>query len=378
MVNRARDRVGPGLTLSASALCSPAVEAPSSKGMRHGRGVDSQCPGRHHQAEGDARPPGRACLKPTLTRVNTLILERMQSPVALIPQLAGHIVAAGGKRLRPMLTLAAARMCGYRGDRTYALAAAVEFIHTATLAPRRRRRRQRPPPRPRHRQRGLGQQALGAGRRFPVQPRLRADGRGRLARRARHSVQGLGDHRRGRGAAARDLERHRRPPRPPISRSSTPRPRSFSPRRARIGAVLGAALRGRGEGARNPMAAISASPSSWSTTCSIIRRARPSSARPSATISATARSPCRWCWRSGPPTSASANSGAARSKRWSRATEDLAHAGELMRRHGTLDATLDRAREYGAAARAQLAAFRAGPERAALDEVIDFCLERGY
>ena len=68
-----------------------------------------------------------------LQRVNRLIVERMQSPVALIPQLAGHIVAAGGKRLRPMLTLAAARLCGYRGNRHVALAAAVEFIHTATL-----------------------------------------------------------------------------------------------------------------------------------------------------------------------------------------------------------------------------------------------------
>ena len=68
-----------------------------------------------------------------LARVNELIVARMHSPVALIPQLAGHIVAAGGKRLRPMLTLASARLCGYRGDRHIALAAAVEFIHTATL-----------------------------------------------------------------------------------------------------------------------------------------------------------------------------------------------------------------------------------------------------
>jgi octaprenyl-diphosphate synthase len=68
-----------------------------------------------------------------LNRVNALIVARMHSPVALIPQLAGHIVAAGGKRLRPMLTLASAHLCGYRGDRHIALAAAVEFIHTATL-----------------------------------------------------------------------------------------------------------------------------------------------------------------------------------------------------------------------------------------------------
>ena len=68
-----------------------------------------------------------------LEACNRLIVERMQSPVALIPQLAAHLVAAGGKRLRPLLTLAAAQLCGYRGDRHIALAACVEFIHTATL-----------------------------------------------------------------------------------------------------------------------------------------------------------------------------------------------------------------------------------------------------
>jgi len=65
--------------------------------------------------------------------VNALIIRHMNSPVDLIPQLAGHIIAAGGKRLRPMLTLASARMCGYQGDRHLGLAASVEFIHTATL-----------------------------------------------------------------------------------------------------------------------------------------------------------------------------------------------------------------------------------------------------
>ncbi len=68
-----------------------------------------------------------------LQQVNRLIVEKMHSEVALIPQLAGHIVAAGGKRLRPLLTLAAARLCDYRGTRHHALAACVEFIHTATL-----------------------------------------------------------------------------------------------------------------------------------------------------------------------------------------------------------------------------------------------------
>ncbi len=74
-----------------------------------------------------------ALVREDLLAVNALIMDRMQSPVPLIPQLAGHVVAAGGKRLRPMLTLAAARLCGYRGRRHLGLATCVEFIHTATL-----------------------------------------------------------------------------------------------------------------------------------------------------------------------------------------------------------------------------------------------------
>ncbi|WP_417450516.1 polyprenyl synthetase family protein [Kordiimonas sp.] len=65
--------------------------------------------------------------------VNELILDRMQSPVALIPELAGHLISSGGKRLRPMLTLASAQLLGYQGKRHIGLATAVEFIHTATL-----------------------------------------------------------------------------------------------------------------------------------------------------------------------------------------------------------------------------------------------------
>ena len=65
--------------------------------------------------------------------VNAVILERMQSKVALIPELAGHLIAGGGKRMRPMLTLASGGLLGYPGTRHHKLAAAVEFIHTATL-----------------------------------------------------------------------------------------------------------------------------------------------------------------------------------------------------------------------------------------------------
>jgi octaprenyl-diphosphate synthase len=86
---------------------------------------------------GRDKPPSldvlTALVADDLKAVNELIVRHMDSPVALIPQLASHLIAAGGKRLRPMLTLASARMCGYRGRRHVSLASCVEFIHTATL-----------------------------------------------------------------------------------------------------------------------------------------------------------------------------------------------------------------------------------------------------
>jgi octaprenyl-diphosphate synthase len=68
-----------------------------------------------------------------LAEVDRLILEKMHSQVPLIPELARHLIAAGGKRVRPMLTLLSARLCGYEGRRHIGLATCVEFIHTATL-----------------------------------------------------------------------------------------------------------------------------------------------------------------------------------------------------------------------------------------------------
>ncbi|WP_170002044.1 polyprenyl synthetase family protein [Pseudopontixanthobacter vadosimaris] len=68
-----------------------------------------------------------------MNSVNSIILDRMQSEIPLIPALAGHLISGGGKRLRPMLTLAGAELVGYQGTRHHRLAAAVEFIHTATL-----------------------------------------------------------------------------------------------------------------------------------------------------------------------------------------------------------------------------------------------------
>jgi octaprenyl-diphosphate synthase len=68
-----------------------------------------------------------------MNMVNAVILDRMQSQIPLIPELAGHLIAGGGKRMRPMLTLASGKLIGYAGSRHHLLAAAVEFIHTATL-----------------------------------------------------------------------------------------------------------------------------------------------------------------------------------------------------------------------------------------------------
>jgi octaprenyl-diphosphate synthase len=79
-------------------------------------------------------------LQPLLTlvaddmdRVNGIILEKARSDVEMIPELARHLIDSGGKRLRPMLTIAAAKLCGYNGEGHVKLAASVEFMHTATL-----------------------------------------------------------------------------------------------------------------------------------------------------------------------------------------------------------------------------------------------------
>ncbi|MDA7948462.1 MAG: polyprenyl synthetase family protein [Hyphomicrobiaceae bacterium] len=65
--------------------------------------------------------------------VNRIIIDKARSDVDLIPELARHLIDSGGKRLRPMLTIAASRMCGYEGEEHVRLAASVEFMHTATL-----------------------------------------------------------------------------------------------------------------------------------------------------------------------------------------------------------------------------------------------------
>ncbi|MFN3501574.1 MAG: polyprenyl synthetase family protein, partial [Allorhizobium sp.] len=71
--------------------------------------------------------------KSGMERVNQLILSKAGSDVQMIPEVANHLISSGGKRLRPMLTLATAAMFGYEGDHHIKLATSVEFMHTATL-----------------------------------------------------------------------------------------------------------------------------------------------------------------------------------------------------------------------------------------------------
>lgn len=88
----------------------------------------------------EGKKAGSASIEPLLrltrqdmSEVNQLILARAGSDVQMIPEIAHHLIESGGKRLRPMLTLAAARMSSYDGDLHVKLAASVEFMHTATL-----------------------------------------------------------------------------------------------------------------------------------------------------------------------------------------------------------------------------------------------------
>src|SRR3546814_1358988 len=82
------------------------------------------------------RKPGierlRLLVADDMAATNREILHRMDSDVRLIPELASHLIPAGGKRIRPMLTLACARLCGHQGANAELPAARLEFIHTAT------------------------------------------------------------------------------------------------------------------------------------------------------------------------------------------------------------------------------------------------------
>ncbi|MBX7249157.1 MAG: polyprenyl synthetase family protein [Caulobacteraceae bacterium] len=117
---------------------SPNHCAPRRKGRERRRSKDFGVGDLEAAGVKTARPAGdvEALVRlaaPDMAAVNALIGRRMQSDVPVIPALADHLIAAGGKRLRPLLTLAAARALNGGGEKAHKLAAAVEFIHTATL-----------------------------------------------------------------------------------------------------------------------------------------------------------------------------------------------------------------------------------------------------
>jgi octaprenyl-diphosphate synthase len=317
-----------------------------------------------------------ALLRADLDRVNVLILERMQSPVALIPQLAGHIIAAGGKRLRPMLTLAAARLCGYRGERHVALAAAVEFIHTATLL---------------HDdvvdasdlRRGLATANAVWGNKSSVLvgdflfsrafQLMVEDGSLRVLAILSEASAVIAEGEVLQLVTSNDTETSEKAYLDVIEAKTA----QLFAAAARVGAVL----------AERP-AAEEAAIESYGRNLGIAFQLVDDMldyAAHQAELGKTVGDDFREGKITLPVVLALRQATDAERAFWRRTLEDLDQregdldqAIEIMTRHGTLAATLERARHYAAAARRALAGFRDGPERRALDEVIDFCLARGY
>ena len=317
-----------------------------------------------------------ALLKDDLDHVNTLILARMQSPVALIPQLAGHIIAAGGKRLRPMLTLAAARMCGYRGQRHIALAAAVEFIHTATLL---------------HDdvvdasdlRRGLATANAVWGNKPSVLvgdflfsrafQLMVEDGSLKVLDILSEASAIIAEGEVLQLVTSNDTE--------------TTEDAYLDVIRAKTAQLFAAASRIGAVLTDRPAAeeeALQAYGRNLGIAFQLVDDMLDYSAR-QADLGKTVGDDFREGKITLPVVLAVRSASETERSFWRRTLEDLeqrdedlGHAIELMTRHGTLLATLERARHYGEAARRSLAPFRDGPERRALDDVIDFCLARVY
>jgi octaprenyl-diphosphate synthase len=315
-------------------------------------------------------------LRADLDRVNTLILERMQSPVALIPQLAGHIIAAGGKRLRPMLTLAAARMCGYRGTRHVALAAAVEFIHTATLL---------------HDdvvdasdlRRGLATANAVWGNKSSVLvgdflfsrafQLMVEDGSLRVLSILSEASAIIAEGEVLQLVTSNDTETTEAAYLAVIEAKTA----QLFAAASRLGAVIT-------ERPREDEEALAAYGRNLGIAFQLVDDMLDYSAR-QAELGKTVGDDFREGKITLPVVLALREASDAERAFWRRTLEeldqregDLAHAIELMTRHGTLHATLDSARRYAETARRALALFRDGPEKRALDEAVDFCLARGH
>jgi octaprenyl-diphosphate synthase len=315
-------------------------------------------------------------LQDDLKRVNTLILKRMHSPVALIPQLAGHIIAAGGKRLRPMLTLATSRLCGYRGDRHIALAAAVEFIHTATLL---------------HDdvvddsdlRRGLATANAVWGNKASVLVGDFLFSRAFELMVEDGSLPVLSILSRA-SAIIAEGEVLQLVTSNDVATTEDAYLEVINAKTAQLFAAasrIGAVVSDRSEAEAQALESFGRN---LGIAFQLIDDMLDYSAKQSELGKSVGDD-----FRDGKITLPVVLALRAADERerefWRRTLEDseqrdgdLDHAIELMRRHGTFAATLERAREYGDAARRALSTFRDSPERQALDEVIEFCLERGY
>jgi octaprenyl-diphosphate synthase len=323
-------------------------------------------------------PPG---LQPLLdlvaddmAAVNGLILDKAVSDVELIPRLAHHLIDSGGKRLRPMLTIASAKACGYAGGGHVRLAAAVEFMHTATLLHddvvddsdlRRGKQTARLV---------WGNQAsvlvgdflLGQAFRMMVQvgclPALEILSNA-AAVIAEGEVMQL--------AAAKDL--------------ATGEDAYLAIIDAKTAALfaaateVGAAIAGRPDGER---AALAAYGRNLGLAFQLVDDAL-DYAGDSGQLGKSTGDDFREGKITLPVIHCLGRGGEAERAFWLRTLSegrieagDLEHAIGLMRAHGAIEATLERARRFGASARDALAGVPAGAPRNALGEVIDFCIAR--
>lgn len=312
-----------------------------------------------------------------LARVNDLIMNRMDSRVALIPKLAGHIVSSGGKRLRPMLTLAAAEMCGYAGgERHILLATCVEFIHTATLL----------------HDDVVDQSALRRGRAtanavwgnassvlvgdflFSRAFQLMVqDGSLKVLEILSHASAVIAEGEVMQLGAQKNL--------------SVEESVYWAVVTAKTAALFAAAAEVGGVVAGRPEAetrALHQYGENLGIAFQLVDDALDYSAA-QARLGKTVGDDFHDGKVTLPVLLAFHRGDAEEKTFWKRCIEqgkigegDLDHALLLMRRHHTLDETFERAREYGMRARQQLAIFPDSPVKSALDRVIDFCVEREY
>jgi Geranylgeranyl pyrophosphate synthase len=309
-----------------------------------------------------------------MARVNALILDMAGAEAAMIPEVARHLIDSGGKRLRPMLTLAAAALYGYSGEGHVKLAASVEFMHTATLlhddvVDESEMRRGKLAARMLWGNQAsvlVGDYLLGQAFRKMVEVGS-LEALAVLSRAASVIAEGEVMQL----AAAKNL-----------ATDEAAYVRVIDAKTAALFSAaceVGPIVAGAGDGARRAIAAYG---TALGLAFQLVDDALDYGGSAADLGKRTGDD-----FREGKitlPVILAHRAGSAEEKAfWSRTVEkgeivdgDLERAGELLRRHGALAATIDRARHYGAAAHAALDGVPAGPHRQALVDVVDFCISR--